>query len=129
MTEVQNIFKELKPEYIRTSLKKLWLEDFYEFCKQKLNPTSLDMMDDLIKFEADFKTVQVIYNSIGNKELNTAAKVTEARKKLCPALGYLYPDSKTALMNASSVEQLKEAIRGVGNYADLVNEAPDPSKK
>ena len=57
------------------------------------------------------------------------AKVTDARKKLCPALGYLYPDSKTALMNASSVEQLKEAIRGVGNYSDLVNEAPDPSKK
>jgi len=28
MTEVQNIFKELKPEYIRTTLKKLWLEDF-----------------------------------------------------------------------------------------------------
>ena len=32
-------------------------------------------------------------------------------------------------MNASSVEQLKDAIRGVGNYSDLVNEAPDPSKK
>jgi len=40
MNEVQNIFKELKPEYIRTSLKKLWLEDFYEFCQTKLNPTS-----------------------------------------------------------------------------------------
>ena len=25
MNEVQNLFKELKPEYIRTSLKKLWL--------------------------------------------------------------------------------------------------------
>jgi V-type H+-transporting ATPase subunit d len=29
MTEVQNIFRDMKPEYIRTSLKKLWLEDFY----------------------------------------------------------------------------------------------------
>lgn len=129
MQEVQNIFKELKPEYIRTSLKKLWLEDFYEFCEAKLNPTSWAMMNDLIKFEADFKTVQVIYNSIGNKELNTAAKVAEARKKLCPSLGYLYPDAKTPLMNAVSVEQLKDAIRGVGNYADIVNEAPDPTKK
>lgn len=34
MTEVQNIFKDMKPEYIRTSLKKLWLEDFYEFCQR-----------------------------------------------------------------------------------------------
>jgi V-type H+-transporting ATPase subunit d len=75
MNEVQNIFKELKPENIRTALKKLWLEDFYQFCEENLNPTSKEMMKDLIKFEADFKTVQVIYNSIGNKELNTSAKI------------------------------------------------------
>ncbi len=103
MNEVQNIFKELKPEYIRTSLKKLWLEDFYEYCETKPNATSKAMMCDLLKFEADFKSIQVVYNSIGNKELNTAAKITEARKKLCPALGYLYPDSKTSLLNATSV--------------------------
>lgn len=50
MNEVQNLFKELKPEYIRTSLKKLWLEDFSEFCQRNLNPTSAQMMDELIKF-------------------------------------------------------------------------------
>lgn len=75
------------------------------------------MMCDLLKFEADFKVIQVIYNSIGNRELNTASKVVEARKKLCPSLGYLYPDSKTPLLNASSVEQLKDAVRGVAGYA------------
>ena len=75
MNEVQNLFKDLKPEYIRTSLKKLWLEDFYEFCQRYLNPTSATMMEELVKFEADFKTIQVIYNSIGNRELNTTAKV------------------------------------------------------
>jgi V-type H+-transporting ATPase subunit d len=67
MNEVHNIFKEIKPEYIRTSLKRLWLEDFYEFCTNRLNPTSTLMLEDLIKFEADFKTIQVVYNSIGNK--------------------------------------------------------------
>jgi V-type H+-transporting ATPase subunit d len=50
MNEVQNLFKELKPEYIRTTLKKLWLEDFHAFCQQYLNATSDDMMNDLIKF-------------------------------------------------------------------------------
>jgi V-type H+-transporting ATPase subunit d len=129
MNEVQNLFKELKPEYIRTSLKKLWLEDFYEFCEKQLNPTSELMMKDLIKFEADFKTIQVIYNSIGNRELNTSAKILEARKKLCPALGYLYPDAKTSLLNATTVEQLKEAVRSVAGYAEIINESPDPTKK
>lgn len=86
-------------------------------------------MEELVKFEADFKTIQVIYNSIGNRELNTTAKILEARKKLCPALGYLYPDCKTSLLNATTLEQLKEAIKGVPGYAELVNESPDPSKK
>jgi V-type H+-transporting ATPase subunit d len=67
MTEVQNIFRDMKPEYIRTSLKKLWLEDFYDWCQTHLNPTSREMMEDLLKFEADFKTIQVVYNSIGNR--------------------------------------------------------------
>lgn len=129
MTEVQNIFKDMKPEYIRTSLKKLWLEDFYDFCTKNLNSTSMAMMEDLLKFEADFKTVQVIYNSMGNRELNTIAKIQEARKKLCPSLGYLYPDAKPALMNATSIEQLRDAVRGVGNYGDIVSLAADPTKK
>lgn len=89
----------------------------------------MEMMEDLLKFEADFKTIQVIYNSIGNKELNTAAKIQEARKKLCPSLGYLYPDSKNLLMNASSIEQLRDAVKSVGNYAEIVSQAADPTRK
>lgn len=26
----------MKPEYIRTSLKKMWLEDFYSFCEEEV---------------------------------------------------------------------------------------------
>lgn len=57
MTDVQNTFREMKPEYIRTSLKKMWLEDFYEYSQICLNPTSAEMLTDLLKFEADFKTI------------------------------------------------------------------------
>lgn len=85
--EIQALFKEMKPEFIRTALKKMWLEDFYSFCQEKLNPTSKELMTDLLNFEADFKTIQVIYNSIGNKDFNTAVKVVTTRKNLCPNLG------------------------------------------
>ena len=54
----------------------MWLEDFYDFCRNKLNPTSTEIMMDLLKFEADFKSIQVCYNTISNKELNTMAKIT-----------------------------------------------------
>ena len=45
---------------------------------------------DLLRFEADFKTIQVIYNSIGNRDLNTAAKIITTRKNLCPTIGYFF---------------------------------------
>jgi hypothetical protein len=39
LNDIQNLFKEMKPEYIRTSLKKMWLEDFHEYCETRVNYT------------------------------------------------------------------------------------------
>jgi len=36
LNDIQNLFREMKPEYIRTSLKKMWLEDFYAFCEAEV---------------------------------------------------------------------------------------------
>ena len=47
----------MKPEFIRTSLKKIWLEDFYEFCMTNLTDASQEIMSELLRFEADFKTI------------------------------------------------------------------------
>jgi hypothetical protein len=32
-------------------------------------------------------------------------------------------------MNATTVEQLRDAVKGVGNYADIIYNAADPTKK
>lgn len=64
INEVQVIFKDMRPEHIRTSLKKMWLEDFHEYCTTKLNSTSTEILDNLLKFEADMKSIQVVYNTI-----------------------------------------------------------------
>lgn len=45
----------MKTVNIKTSLKKIWLEDFYAFCENNLEPSSSEMMIDLLKFEADTK--------------------------------------------------------------------------
>ena len=113
MNDIQAHFKEMKAEYIRTSLKKMWLEDFSLFCNQYLNPTTVEMMNDLLKFEADFKTIQVVYNTIGNKDLNTAAKIITTRKQLSPSMGFLYPDSLKSLLNATTLDGLREAVKGI----------------
>jgi len=54
--------------------------------------------------------------------------VNLTRKRLCPALGYLYPDCKTALLSCNSLDQLREAVKGIENYKDVLKDAPDPAK-
>jgi len=129
LSEIQSIFKELKPEHMRTSLKKMWLDDFYNFCNTKINSTSQEFMIDLLQFEADFKTIQVCYNSMGSKELTQTANRITFRKKLCPTLGLLYPDCEREYQTASNLEELKIAVKGKGNYADILRDVPDPTKK
>jgi len=129
MNEIQQFFKDVKPEEIRTSLKKLWLEDFFAFCEEHLSATSQDFMLDILKFEADFKTIQIIYNSIGNRELSSADQRGSKRRRLCPSLGYLYPDCEKSLVDSSSLDQLREAVKGINGYYELLKDAPDPSKR
>lgn len=129
LDEVQNIFKEMRPENIRTSLKKMWLEDFYEFCTEKLNDTSSGILDDLLKFEADMRSIQAVYNTIGSRENSSTAKIANTRKQLSPAMGYLYPDSQAILRTANTLDALKEAVKGVENYKDIVKDAPDPQRR
>ena len=47
----------MKPEFIRTSLKRMWLEDMHQFVQKKLSGESKEVLAELIDFEADFKTI------------------------------------------------------------------------
>ncbi|KAM3136632.1 hypothetical protein pb186bvf_011268 [Paramecium bursaria] len=129
MNDIQNLFKEMKPEYIRTSLKKMWLEDFFRYSEENLPQTSKEGLVSLLKFEADFRTIQVIYNSIGNRDLNTVARIQTTRKQLCPTIGTLYPDCERQYLAAAQLEALREAVKGTENYRDLLKDAPDPLKR
>ena len=57
MNDIQALFKEMKPEFIRTSLKRMWIEDMHQFINEKFSGESLEVLLDLVNFEADFKTL------------------------------------------------------------------------
>jgi len=59
MEQLKGFFKDVNFENLRANLKRLWLEDFFEFV-QTLNGISKDNMSRLLQFEADTKAVQVI---------------------------------------------------------------------
>ena len=120
---INNYLQALKPEEIKNYLKKIWLEYFYHFCKT-LNPTTSEIMEDLLKYEADCQTIQIVYNSLAyNNQFQE-----EERKKVIPYFGFLYPETTTQLIKCNSLEQLKQILQPFPDYYELVKEIPDPKK-
>lgn len=106
ISTINNYLQELKPEKIKNYLKKIWLEHFYLFC-QTLNSTTREIMEDLLKFEADCQAIQIVYNSLAY-DFNQFQE--EERKKVIPSFGYLYPTITHNIIKANSFEALKEAL-------------------
>ncbi len=77
----------MKPEFIRTSLKRMWLEDLDCFVQRRMEGESREALKGLVNFEADCKSLQVVYNSLGSRDSSNLAKVISLRKQLCPLLG------------------------------------------
>ena len=57
LNDIQALFKDMKPEFIRTSLKRMWLEDMNDFINKNMSGESNELMTDLLNFEADMKTI------------------------------------------------------------------------
>ena len=120
---INNYLQALKPEEIKNYLKKIWLEYFYHFCKT-LNPTTSEIMEKLLKYEADCQTIQIVYNSLAyNNQFQE-----QERKKVIPYFGFLYPETTTQLIKCNSLEQLKQILQPFPDYYELVREIPDPKK-
>ena len=120
---INNFLQALKPEEIKNYLKKIWLEYFYHFCKT-LNPTTSEIMEDLLKYEADCQTIQIVYNSLAyNNQFQE-----EERKKVIPYFGFLYPETTNQLIKFNSLESLKQILQPFPDYYELVREIPDPKK-
>jgi vacuolar-type H+-ATPase subunit C/Vma6 len=54
---ISDMMKDYKAEKIKNMLKKIWITDFHKYCMDNLQDTSIDMMDDLLKFESDCMTI------------------------------------------------------------------------
>ena len=120
---INNYLQSLKPEEIKNYLKKIWLEYFYHFCKT-LNPNTSEIMEDLLKYEADCQTIQIVYNSLAyNNQFQE-----EERKKVIPYFGFLYPETTTQLIKCNSLENLRQILQPFPDYYELVREIPDPKK-
>ena len=94
-----------------------------------LPDTSKQILDDLLKFESDCMTIQIIYNSLDIKGLSDARGREGERKKYINALGHLYPERDKLLTDADTYEKLKEAVKSTP-YERMLGRVTDaPSKE
>ena len=86
---IPTILKDYTPERIKNLLKKIWIKDLHQFCtlEWNMNGTTRAVMDDLLKFESDCMTIQILYNSIGNNEFSNSTGRTGVRKSYMNNLG------------------------------------------
>ena len=80
MNDVQALFRDMKPEFIRTCLKRMWIEDMDEFIMKNFEGDSQATLKNLINFEADMITLQVVYNSISKKDSGINSRTVTLRK-------------------------------------------------
>ena len=120
--------KDFKAEKIKNLLKKIWIMEFHRFCMQYLPDTSKSIMDDLLKFESDCMTIQIIYNSLDIKGLSDARGREGERKKYINALGHLYPERDKLLTDADTFDKLKDAVKST-TYEKMLGRVTDAPNK
>ena len=104
---------------IQHHLNKIWLQEFYTFCHTELMETSQRMMTDLLKFESDLQTIQIIENYGNMSVADGQALLYSERKKYISKVGYLYPERYDALNQANDFAQLRAAVDATP-YADML---------
>ena len=103
---------ELNIEIIRNTLYKAYLEDFHQFSLSLGGPTA-EIMDEILSFEADRRTINITVNSLGT------ALSKEQRASLFPTIGKLYPAGNSILARADDIDQVKYVVEQVPEYRDF----------
>jgi V-type H+-transporting ATPase subunit d len=121
-SRIPEIMKDFKPEKIKNILKKIWLTELYDYCEDMINPQSAMTMMDILKFESDCQTIQIIYNTIGNKDLAGPKGRYGERRKYINRIGHLYPDRDNELSNADDFRKLQDAVAPYSDYSHMLDE-------
>lgn len=99
------------------------MQNFYDFC-QNLNATSKESMSEILEQEADFKTMQIVYNSMEDPKNDR----TKIRETLSPCIGKLYPLYYMILKNVDTFEEMKDTVKGFLEYKAILAEVPEPNR-
>ncbi|QLG73087.1 hypothetical protein HG535_0E01710 [Zygotorulaspora mrakii] len=106
---------DLNIEIIRNKLYKAYLQDFYNFVSRKTDEPAREIMQTLLGFEADRRSINISLNSLQSADIDP-----ELKGELMPDLGQLYPVATSQLAQASEFEAVSAAVNSVYEYRGIL---------
>jgi hypothetical protein len=70
--DISQMINDYSSSDIKVFLKKIWLVQFHRWIMDTCNGTTQEYMDELLKCESDWETLQIIYNSFNKPEMSDA---------------------------------------------------------
>ena len=118
-SDVRNVLEEMPTTKLENTLRKLYLEDFYNFCCNEIGGETAELMRGLLFARADAIAINITLNSFGSS-LNDDSGLSD-RALLYPSIGYLYPAGTKLLSEVRNEEALVDALRGYKDYAAVLD--------
>jgi len=111
---------ENKIDIVATSVKRFWLQEFHDFCRQ-LGGETAEQMCELLAYEADKTAIRIMVNSFGHA-LNEPYQ-RDLRQKLFAGFGKLYPEGIDAFRKVQDLTELGAVLSKYETYAAIYEEA------
>jgi len=109
-----------KIDILRTQVMRLWLQEFYEFCRN-LGGETAEQMCRLLEYEADKTAIRIMVNSFGTP-LNEPYH-RDTRQKLFCNFGTLYPEGIDAFRKVQELAELQPVLSKYPTFAAIYEEA------
>lgn len=116
---------EEKIDLLNVNVKRLWLQDFYDFT-QRLGGETAVQMKTLLDFEADIRAIRIMVNSF-NQSLNEAYE-RDTRQNLFASFGELYHEGIYSFRKVSTLEELGAALTKYPRYSKIYDDAGSEDK-
>lgn len=122
-SEVRTVLTEAPIATLENTLKRLYLEDFHDYCQRLGGKTALQM-GEILEARADATTISLTLNSF-ETFYNQASQRTSSRKALYPSFGRLYPDGTDLMSKVEDEDGLARALEKYPEYKRLWDSSPD----
>lgn len=89
IASAESALKDTDLEIMKAYLRNKWLQEFHDFV-MKIGGTTAEVLGHMLKKEADYRTLQVVLNSLSSGMC--AEEMVAWRNRLLPSFGYLFPE-------------------------------------